>query len=129
VVLQHLEESTAELVIGGELHRLPVSQVDRYWFGDYQLLLLKPPAGRLYMRVGDRSPDVGWLRQQIEAIQGVDMTSNNSLLFDEPLRLQVLAFQRSRGLLPDGVVGKHTLIHLNSLSARPGIPRLSAEST
>ena len=42
----------------------------------------------------------------------------------ELLRQQVLEFQRSHGLVADGVVGNNTLIHLNTSAAREGVPLL-----
>jgi murein L,D-transpeptidase YcbB/YkuD len=50
-------------------------------------------------------------------------------LFDNSLQQQVLAFQRSMGLVADGIVGENTLIHLNTRSGREGVPRLSFESS
>jgi peptidoglycan hydrolase-like protein with peptidoglycan-binding domain len=46
------------------------------------------------------------------------------LYFDDVLRQHVLDFQRDNGLAIDGIVGKNTLIRLNSQSGIPGIPRL-----
>ncbi|NNG12302.1 MAG: AAA family ATPase [Halobacteria archaeon] len=125
VTLQHLDQDSAELVLGGELYRLPVGQLDSHWYGDFAMLIQAPPAGTLYMRVGSRGADIGWLRQQLETIQGVDLSTDNPLYFDDGLHQQLLAFQRSRGLVPDGVVGPHTIIQLNSFSQQSGKPRLT----
>jgi len=78
------------------------------------------------MHQGIRHSDVAWLRKQIGQVLGVDLSSNDPLLFDPALFLHVQAFQRSRGLLADGIVGSHTLIHLNTQSGQSEIPRLSA---
>jgi general secretion pathway protein A len=123
--LQHLERDNAELVLGGELYRLPLGQLARYWYGDFDMLMRAPPAGTLYMKLGSRGADVGWVRQQLETIQGLDLSTDNPLYFDDGLHQQVLSFQHSRGLVPDGVVGRHTIIQLNSLSRQSGIPRLA----
>ena len=128
VVLQHLDDTIAELIIGNELYRLTIGQVDRYWYGDYTLLLQAPPSGRLLLQVGDRGPDVAWLRQRIEVAQQVKLSAAHPQFFDFPLQKQVLDFQRSRGLATDGIVGKHTLIQLNSYAGRDA-PLLSVESS
>lgn len=125
VVLQHMADSMLELVIGSELYRLSIEQVSRHWFGDYVLLLQAPPGGRMFLKAGDRDPDVAWLRKQVEMAMGVEVPVVDPLKFDYALQKQVLEFQRSRGLVPDGVVGKNTILHLNSVAGRAGAPRLT----
>jgi general secretion pathway protein A len=129
VVLEHLDDSVAELMIGKELYRLSIEQVERYWYGEYLLLLQAPPGGSLNLKVGDRSADVDWLRRQLEQALDVDIPATDPLLFDYPLQKQVLDFQRSRGLAADGIVGENTLIQLNTRSGREDVPRLSFESS
>jgi len=129
VVLQHLDDSDAELMIGTELYRLSVDQVDRYWYGEYLLLLQMPPGGRMYLKAGDRNADVDWLRRQLEQALDVDIPTADPQLFDYTLQKHVLDFQRSRGLVADGIVGKNTLIQLNTRSEREGVPHLAFESS
>ena len=124
VFLRHLDGSAVELVMGNAMYRTTVEQLDRYWYGDYSLLLQATPGGRLYLKMGDRSPDVNWIRQQLEIALGVRIPAADANLFDFALQKQVLEFQRSRGLIADGIVGKNTLIHLNSSAGREGVPLL-----
>jgi general secretion pathway protein A len=124
VILQHLDDRVAELIIGNELFRPAISEVDRYWFGDFTLLLQSPPNGNLLLKAGDRNPDVVWLRQLLEVAQQVKLPANDPQYFDFPLLQQVIGFQRGRGLTPDGVVGKQTLIQLNTYTDRD-VPVLS----
>jgi general secretion pathway protein A len=126
VLLQQLDGEHAMLLMGGELHAIEIGLVDQYWFGEYTLLLQAPPGGQLLLRTGDRSPDVAWLREQLEVVQGVKVPSTDPQLFDYALQNQVLEFQRSHGLVADGVVGKNTLIQLNSTAGRVGVPVLQA---
>ena len=124
VVLQHLDDRTAELMIGNELIRLDIGEVDRYWFGDFTLLLQSPPNGHLLLKAGDRNPDVAWLRQLLETAQQVKLPASDPQYFDTLLLNKVMDFQRSQGLTPDGVVGKQTLIQLNTYTDR-NVPLLS----
>jgi general secretion pathway protein A len=128
VVLQHLDDRLAELIIGNELIRLDIGELDRYWFGEFTLLLRLPPDGHLILTAGDRNPDVAWLRQLLEQAQQVQLPAADPQYFDFPLQEQVKEFQRRRGLLPDGVVGKQTLIQLNTYSDG-NVPLLSVESS
>ena len=124
VVLRHLDDSIAEIIVDNELYRLDIEQVERNWYGDYTLLAQGPPGGRLYMKIGARAPVVSWLRQQLEQAQGLSIPASDPLDFDYALQKQVLAFQRNHGLVTDGIVGKNTMIHLNTASGREDIPRL-----
>lgn len=126
VVLQHIDNMSAELIVGADLYWLEIGLVDRFWYGGYSLLLQTPPGGSLFLREGTRAEDVQWLRKQLEVAQGVEIPATNPLLFDQVLKKHLLDFQRSRGLVADGVMGKNTIIHLNSQSSPAGIPRLSA---
>jgi general secretion pathway protein A len=128
VVLQHLDDRVAEMIIGNELFRLAIGEVDRYWLGDFTLLLQSPPNGHLLIKARDRNPDVAWLRQLLEVAQQVKLPANDPQYFDIPLLNQVMDFQRSRGLTPDGVVGKQTLIQLNTYTDR-NVPLLSVDSS
>jgi general secretion pathway protein A len=125
VFLRHLDGSQVELVMGRDLYRMSQEQVEPFWYGDYSLLLQAMPSGRLYLRMGDRSPDVNWLRQQLELLQGEPIPAQDANLFDFTLQKALLNFQRSHGLLADGIVGKNTLIKLNSSAGREGVPTLA----
>ena len=46
--------------------------------------------------------------------------------FDARLKKRVTTFQRSHQLLPDGVVGPRTFVHLNNKAGTAGIPRLDS---
>ena len=128
VVLQRLDDRVADLIIGEDSFRLDIGEVDRHWLGKFTVLLRSPPNGHLLLTAGDRNPDVAWLRQSLEAAQQVALPADDPQYFDIPLQRQVLDFQRRHGLTPDGVVGKQTLIQLNTYSD-PSVPSLSAESS
>jgi general secretion pathway protein A len=100
--------------------------VDHHWLGNFSLLLKSPPNGHLLLKEGDRNPDVAWLRQSLDTALQVKLPAADPQYFDIPLHNRVMDFQRSRGLNPDGVVGKQTLIQLNSYSDR-NVPLLSVE--
>lgn len=127
-VLQRLDDRVAELSVGGESFRLDIGEVDRYWLGEFTVLVRLPPDGHLLLTAGDRNPDVAWLRRLLEAAQQVELPSDDPQYFDAPLQRQVIEFQRRHGLTPDGVVGKQTLMQLNTWSGGD-VPRLSADSS
>jgi general secretion pathway protein A len=128
VVLQQLGDRVADLMVGDELVKVDIGEVDRYWLGDFTILLRLPPNGNPLLTAGDRTPDVAWLRALLEAAQQVKLPADDPQYFDTALQVQVMEFQRRHGLTPDGVVGKQTLIQLNNYSDRK-VPHLLAESS
>jgi type II secretory pathway predicted ATPase ExeA/peptidoglycan hydrolase-like protein with peptidoglycan-binding domain len=94
------------------------------WSGEY-LLLWRPPA--VYQRVlafGAQGQDVAWLEGRLADIHGEPRAEGPTAVFDSALREEVMAFQESRGLKADGIVGTRTLIHLNTVAREPGVPLL-----
>ena len=75
VVLQHLGLNTADLIIGASLYRLDIGQIERFWAGDYSLMLQTPPGGQLNLRAGSQAEDVRWLRQQLELALSIEDTN------------------------------------------------------
>jgi len=128
VFLRHLGDRAVDLVVGTESMRVAIDEVDRYWFGEFTLLLRLPPNGHWLLMVGDRNPDVAWLRQVLEVAQQVKLPAADPQYFDARLQEQVTEFQRRHGLRPDGVVGRQTLIRLDAYSDGT-VPALSAESS
>ena len=69
------------------------------------------------------------LRRQLAEIgMPVSMVTDGASTYDEALKRHVIAFQTSRGIKPDGIVGPHTMIHLNTVTNTPNIPKLEREN-
>jgi len=109
------------------LVKVDIGEVDRYWRGEFTILLRLPPNGNPLLTAGDRTPDVAWLRGLLEAARQVKLPADDPQYFDTALQTEVMEFQRSHGLTPDGVVGKQTLIQLNNYSDRK-VPLLLVKS-
>jgi murein L,D-transpeptidase YcbB/YkuD len=74
------------------------------------------------MRPGDKSEAILWLRQQLN--KPVSAVTGDARVLDEELKMRIIAFQTSRGITPDGRVGTHTMIHLNTIANPQDIPML-----
>jgi general secretion pathway protein A len=57
---------------------------------------------------------VQWLERQLSLIQGRKARPLKNPVFDDTMVKQVKKFQLAKGLVPDGIVGKQTIIHLNT---------------
>lgn len=120
-----LDGQTATLDFGGRRYTFSLSEVDLYWDGSFVLLWKAPTLTSPSIPPGARSKDVAWVRQRLSELDGVPIGGKNQDVFDDGLRARVIAFQRSRSLVPDGIVGEETLIHLTTAPRDPGVPRLS----
>ncbi len=123
VALHGVIGDEAELGVGKQRFRMPVAALERLWYGDYRLIWKPAPGAGPVIKPGDRGTAVLWLRRRLGAAEG-----EKPELFDDTLRKAVQAFQRLHVLEADGLVGPRTMIHLNSLSEQPGVPRLHAHA-
>lgn len=124
--LTALGEQTAMLRFGARALTVPLAEVERFWEGTFIVLWKAPPLRNLSIAPGARGKDVEWLRRRLAELDGKAPPAKGQDLYDDGLRERVVAFQRSRGLLPDGIVGAETLTHLSTALHEPGIPLLSA---
>ncbi len=124
VVLSGLGKHYAILNIGGDEHRVSLSQLGDYWFGEY-LLLWRPESGEVKAFFpGMRDPAVRWIRASLAAIQGKPASPMESDLYDEALEQRVREYQRERRLTVDGLVGQQTQIAMNTDLGAQNRPRL-----
>ncbi len=102
----------------------PLAEVLNFWDG-YYLMLWKPSRpGMLGIAPQQLSTNVLWLREQLSAVTGTTISASQPLFFDEPLKAQVMNFQRQHHLTADGIVGARTLIHLDNATGAGDSPHL-----
>ncbi|MCD6388278.1 MAG: AAA family ATPase [Desulfobulbaceae bacterium] len=114
---------TATLVIGSESKIVTIEDIGSRWFGEYTLLWAKPAKYTSAIKPGNITENVDWLDKKLALIQGRPPGSRDSMIFDDALASQVKQFQFSRNLVPDGIVGPQTIIHLNSACGND-VPKL-----
>jgi general secretion pathway protein A len=114
VLISGLRGDKVSSYFGGERYDFPISEMDRYWYGQY-LLLWKPPiTSKRSLKRGMLGKSVLWLRNVLARYNSRPTPSIRNNRFDRALEEQVKAFQRDHRLAPDGVVGRLTLIQLNT---------------
>ncbi len=128
-----LSEVEITLDFAHERVRLPITEVDPYWFGEYWFLWKPLPSGREELSLGDEGPDVVWLRRALTRTEysNADLPALNEgrSLFDSELMRHVIAYQKRNGLAADGIVGVETLLHLNSKLNKDILPLLLGTGT
>jgi general secretion pathway protein A len=127
--LTSLSEKTATFTIGSETRTVDVESLASQWLGAYTLLWKTPPGYEGNMKQGDQGEDIKWLDWQLALIKGQVPRDNDNAVFDDELLNQVMEFQLSEGLIPDGIAGTQTIIRLNTATGS-GVPVLiSKEAT
>ena len=114
VLVTELTDAAVSLVIGGQQHVFPVSEVGRYWFGKYLLLWKPPMPEHELLRFGDRGDAVIWLRDALARYRGEPLSAGSNDLFDLELQAQLREFQSRHQLIADGVAGPITLGQLKN---------------
>ena len=114
IILTYLSDTDASLRRDNKTINISTDMLNQYWLGEYTLLWQKPPYYNAAIQPGSQGPLVQWLDQQLVRIYGQNHVPTIHDTYNEDLRSQVIKFQLSKGLIPDGVVGPHTFILLNS---------------
>ena len=95
-------------------------EIGRRWYGDYALFWRTSLNYTGSIRPGHKGPELTWVDRQLSLINGRKMQQGKGLIYDERLVNEVKKFQLTEGLVPDGVIGPHTLILLNNVSGNSG---------
>lgn len=115
-VVTGIGDDSVTVTTNGVEYTFDATEMLDYWSGFYTLLWRSPPAYEQAVRRGDSGAAVDWLATQLAVLDGTVMPSiTQNKIYDEALESRVKRFQISAGLVPDGVVGAQTWIHLNSV--------------
>ena len=124
--LTSFDGHTATLKIGEITKKVSLENIKTHWLGDYTLFW-RPPAGFLGdMALGDSGSSVQWLYNSLSTIQDWEPVKEGKLNFDNDLIQKVKKYQITEGLVPDGIVGIQTIIHINS-AIGSNVPLLMTE--
>lgn len=124
ITLSQLTDGVATLIAGDRQFEVSAQQFSNHWNGRYTLLWRTPPAFGRPLVLGDVGASVDWLASQLALIGPAPATVSFSQEFDKTLEEQLKQFQSSVDLIPDGVAGARTFIHVNNIQAA-GIPFLN----
>ena len=124
--LVSLEEERATLAVGKREYTFPLDEIDQLWDGSFILVWKAPPIRSRLISRGMQGADVAWLRARLDALEGKAPKGPGPDVYDASLEQRVVAFQRSRGLMPDGIVGDETRLQLTLATREPGVPSLAS---
>lgn len=115
-VLVGLTDQTATLRHAGALHRVRLVELAKEWHGDYATYWQVPPGYTAGLHEGSTGAAVDWLASRLTLLDGMSSAATDTapLALDAALRARVRAFQRARGITPDGQPGPMTFMQLES---------------
>lgn len=111
ITVAAMHEDYAKVFYNNSEYNIRLSDLDKYWYGQFVLLWKKPANYSYAIKPGYKGPIVSWLRSHFET---ENLPDNNS--YDKELINEVKIFQSQQGLAADGIVGPDTIIHLNTQS-------------
>lgn len=114
---------TATFVIGTDIKTVTVEDIWLRWLGEYSLLWTRPAEYIRAVEPGDLQTNVGWLDKKMALIQKRPANPSDIVTFNDALINEVKQFQFAKNLVPDGIVGPQTIIHVNSAIGN-NIPKL-----
>lgn len=125
-VVTALGPEAATLEFGDRKLTLLLDDINPFWDGAFILLWRPPSPGVETIGPGARGSDIQWLRRRLAALDGKPLPATQPGVYDNALRERVIAFQRSRSLVPDGIAGEETLTHLQDALRELPLPVLAS---
>ncbi len=124
VALISLTNHRATLAFADGARQVKIEDLEFHWLGRYQMLWRMSPQGLSIFRPGDRGSGIIWLTKSLRTagIEPLEVKDH----YDFEVFEAVKTFQRHSGLSADGIAGRQTLIHLNSVNDQ-NVPRLSSQ--
>lgn len=124
--LVELQDRQAVLKFADIEQTISITQLGKFWQGEFVLLWNKPPGYELSIKPGYQGDEVRWLTKKLNQINQQEFLPVTSVY--EPAMVEMIKqFQLSQGIEADGIVGEKTLIHINDATGI-NAPRLGARS-
>jgi general secretion pathway protein A len=93
-----------------------LDELDRYWLGEYSIVWKLPPYKSNTISPGQQK-EAEWVTTSLDTIlrnKASRSQYSSRKVKDRPLEAKLKDFQLKSGLVPDGILGSMTLIHINS---------------
>jgi general secretion pathway protein A len=114
VTLIGLDDNTAKISFGNEERTVAIKDIESQSLGDYTMFWKPPDGYNGAFRAWYEGPAVKWLRTSMSNINNGVLQDPVSNIYDNDLVIEVKKFQLAEGLVPDGIVGPLTLVHINT---------------
>lgn len=124
VTVTSIANDAASLYANNKPYLIKLTELDKYWYGQFILLWQKPDFYSSAITPGNSGQIINWLNHRLSLINNTNPADDLVNRYDDYLVEKVKNFQSKHGLMADGIVGPVTIIHLNSQSGQQ-IPSLT----
>lgn len=114
LALLQIKEDKAEVDHEGMRFWVSLDEIDRHWLGEYSVLWRLPPYKSRIVRPGQLNEEQ-WLMTHLDRLLTESLHTRDAQRAAMSLSDKVRAFQRHVGLVPDGIAGSMTIIHIHNL--------------
>ncbi len=119
-VLKTIDKSNRlRLVAADQTVDITEDKLENVWTGEYTLLWKRPENYRDTIYPGDTNQTVGWLSEQLASLTDYNPPIKESLSYDYDMENRIRLLQKRCGIFVDGLVGRETLIKINTLTGKP----------
>ena len=119
-VLKAIDKSNRlRLVAADQTIDITEDKLENVWTGEYTLLWKRPENYRDTIYPGDTNQTVGWLSEQLVSLTDYNPPIKESLSYDYDMENRIRLLQKRCGIFVDGLVGRETLIKINTLTGKP----------
>jgi len=112
-LLKAVQGQRITLILADRDVTVDVKEIEKKWLGEYTLFWKPPPSWRGDIRPGEAGRHLQWLAQLMVKKTGDNRFAQKGT-YDKEVVKEIKKFQREEGLVPDGIAGVHTIIHLQS---------------
>ena len=119
-VLKTIDKSNRlRLVAADQTIDITEDKLEAVWTGEYTLLWKRPENYRDTIYPGDTNQTVGWLSEQLASLPDYGPPIKASLSYGYDMENRIRLLQKRCGIFVDGLVGRETLIKINTLTGKP----------
>ena len=114
--LLEINGNRMRLGLGTRTMEVSRNEVERQWDGEFTLIWRRPPSFSRTLRPGDKSNFIDWVAKKISRLEGRKVSGRKSQAYDFALVSRIRSLQQRCNLRVDGLVGRETVILINSLT-------------
>lgn len=125
VVLRHLEDDVAEIILPAESIQVSFASIEPFWFGEYRALWQLPDYVTSDPEARNTKGEELWIGVRMMELADAHSESpaDNAKIKRMSAQEQVRWYQSLRGLTVDGIAGAMTIIQINN-DLNADVPRL-----